>query len=148
MDAITNCESKLPQAHKDLLETKKLERRSIRGQITKAVNKLTKDIDSGKKHAISFSRTILSEALKELDKKDNEVWAFYDDDAMAADMEQGESWTEKGLAAITNADDFLDSLNPVNTHPASTTTPAAPATSNHARTPKIEIPKFYGKSPA
>ena len=35
MDAITNCESKLPQAQKDLLETKKLERRSIRGQIKK-----------------------------------------------------------------------------------------------------------------
>ena len=79
MDAITNCESKLPQAQKDLLETKKLERRSIRGLITKAINKLMKDVDSGNKHAITISKNNLPKALEELDKKDAEVWAFYAD---------------------------------------------------------------------
>ena len=70
MDAITNCESKLPQAQKDLLDKKKLERRSIRGGITKAINKLVKDVDSGKKNAIAISKNSLSKTLEELDKKD------------------------------------------------------------------------------
>merc|ERR1711911_419301 len=147
MDAITNCESKLPQAQKDLLDAKKLERRSIRGRFTKVINKLTKDIDSGKKNAITITKNNLSKTLEELDKKDDEIWAFYDDDAMAADMEQGETWTEKGSAAITDADEILNPSAHSTTIPPSTTTPAT-ATSHHARTPKIEIPKFYGKSPA
>merc|ERR1711911_486601 len=120
MDAITNCESKLPQAQKDLLDAKKLERRSIRGGITKAINKLVKDVDSGKKHAITISKNNLSKTLEELDKKDDEIWAFYDDDAMAADMEQGEGWTEKGSAAITDADEILNPSAHTTTIPPST----------------------------
>ena len=108
MDAITNCESSLSQAQKDLLETKKLERRSIRGRITKGINKLKKDLDSGEKFAVANSKANLSETMKELDKKDDEIWAFYDEDAMAADLELGETWTEKGSTAITNADKFLN----------------------------------------
>ena len=146
MDAITRCENSLSPEEKALLDTKKLERRSIRGRITKAINKLKKDIDAGNKFSVSNSKSNLSETLKDLDKKDDEIWAIYDDEAMAADMSLGEQWNEKGSAAITEADEFLDSVTPAVT-PLS---PAAPTPSavHHARIPKIDLPKFSGKTPA
>ena len=147
MDAITNCESKLPQAQKDLLDTKKLERRSIRIQVTKAVNKLKKDVDAGNKFTIMNSKVSLQKALEELDKKDNEVWQIYDDDAVAADMSQGEQWTENGSAAITKADEFLESVMPTVT-PLSPSPAPTPSAAHHARLPKIDLPKFSGKSPS
>ena len=147
MDAITDCESKLPQAQKDLLETKKAERRSIRIRVTKTVNKLKKDIDSGNKFSVSNSKTNLSEVLKDLDKKDEEVWALYDDDAVAADMHQGEQWTDKGSAMISEADQFLDSLAPA-VSPITPDPATSPSSAHFARLPKIDLPKFTGKSPA
>ena len=120
MDAITNCESKLSQDKKDLLDTKKSERRSIRIRVTKTTNKLLNDITTGNKFAVTRSVESLSEALKDLERKDEEIWTIYDDDAVDADMKHGEPWTEKGLAAITDADEFSlywDISNWYFTHP-------------------------------
>ena len=147
MDAITRCENSLSPEAKALLNTKKLERRSIRGRITKTVNKMTDDINNRDKFAIEDSKAILLDARKNLDKKDEEIWASYDDEAMAADVNQGEVWAKKISEAIANANRFLDSLAPAISPLTPAPAPAAP-TAHYARLPKIDLPKFSGKTPA
>ena len=147
MDAINRCENSLSPEAKALLETKKAERRSIRIRVTKTINKLKKDVDAGNKFAVTNSRASLQKTLEELERKDDEIWQIYDDDAVAADLSQGEQWSEKGSAAITEADEFLDSLAPAISPLTPAPTPAA-TTAHFARLPKIDLPKFSGKNPA
>ena len=64
-----------------MLQAKKLERRSIRGLITKAINKLKKEIDAGNNFAVAVTKASLQRTLEDSEKKDIEIWAVYDDDA-------------------------------------------------------------------
>ena len=61
---------------------------------------MTKDINANGEFAVACSVESLSETLNDLERKDKGIWAIYDDDAMAADIELGEPWTE--------TDEFLD----------------------------------------
>ena len=69
MSAISRCENSLSAETKTMLQTKKLERRSIRGQITKAINKLRKDIDAGDSFAVTITKASLLKTLEESGKK-------------------------------------------------------------------------------
>ena len=73
MSAITRCENSLSSEMKTTLQTKKLERRSIRGQITKAINKLRKDIDAGNNFAVAIIKASLLKTLEDSERKDNEI---------------------------------------------------------------------------
>ena len=73
MSAITKCENSLSPETKTMLQTKKLERRSIRGEITKAINKLRKDIDAGNNFAVAIIKASLLKTLEDSERKDNEI---------------------------------------------------------------------------
>ena len=89
MTAISRCENSLSPETKTMLQEKKLERRSIRGRITKAINKLKKDIDAKDSFAVAITKASLLKTLEESEKKDDEIWVVYDDDALAEDMSEG-----------------------------------------------------------
>ena len=145
MDAITTCESKLSPERKALLDKAKSERRSIRILVTKTVNKLTKDLDASNKNAVTISRAILSKALEDLNKKNGEIWEFYDDEAVALDVSKGEEWDDNGTTALADAEGYLNSLTPTISPLSPAPAPDASA-SHHAKLPKIDLPKFSGRS--
>ena len=147
MDAITTCESKLSAETKALLDKAKSERRSIRIQVTKAANKLTKDLDASNKNAVTISKASLSKALEDLNKKNGEVWEFYDDDAVALDVSKGEEWDNKGATALADAEGYLNSLTPT-VSPLSPSPAPVAAANHHAKLPKVDLPKFSGKTQA
>ena len=123
------------------------ERRSVRAQITKTVNKLDAANASEDKFAVKRLVMELTEFQKKLSIKDEDVWALLSDDCVEADQAIGAEWSDSAFNALLNADKFLDGTDPSQA-PTPSSSPSSQNNSMKARLPKMDLPKFTGKSPS
>ena len=70
------------------------DRRTVRAQITKTVNKLNAALASESKTAVKMYVTDLTEIKKKLSNKDEDVWALMSDDCVVADQAIGLEWSD------------------------------------------------------
>ena len=123
------------------------ERRSVRAQITKTVNKLNAAIASEGKVAIKMFVAELTKIQEKLSIKDEDVWAFLSDDCVIADQAIGAEWSDSVDNALLDAYKILDGTDPSQAPPPSSS-PSSQNNSTKARLPKMDLPKFTGKSPS
>ena len=95
------------------------ERRTVRAQITKTINKLNAAVTSENKIAIKRFVTELTKILDDLMAKDKEVWALMSDDCVEADQAIGAEWSDSADNALLDADKFLDGTDPSTAPPPS-----------------------------
>ena len=120
-------------------------RKAIRSRVTKGINKLNDAITNGNKYLIIKSAENLKKAHDDLEQTDQRIWAFMgNDDIIEADVVLGEKWSDSAIDALAKSDEALDQMIAHTSGPS----PSAPATSTQAKLPKVELPKFTGKSPA
>ena len=90
----------------------KNDRRTVRAQITKTVNKMKTALTSENKTAVKRLVTELTKIQEKLAAKDEDVWAWMSDDCVKADQAIGAEWSDSADSALYNADDFLDGTDP------------------------------------
>ena len=122
------------------------DRRTVRALITKTVNKLNAALASEDKIAIKRFMAELTDVQKKLTAKDQDVWALMSDDCVMADQAIGAEWSDSTDNALLSADSFLDGTDP-STAPTPSSSPSSQNNSTKARLPKMDLPKFTGKSP-
>ena len=147
-------ESGLSEGVKNAYKEIKGGRKQVRIRVTKGVNKLKEFISDGFTSRIEEQVGVVKKAYDDLDKADSAVWSFMEDndDVIDADVFIGESWSDAAICALAEANDVLnprvrDSRASSPSQPAATPSSAS-APGVQAKLPKVELPKFTGKSPA
>ena len=135
------------------VDAERKQRRAIRSKLTKSVNRLKDALADSvlDKAMVKNCKIKVQEAIQELEAKDAKIQTKMDDEkdsmvvdlALEADDFFGEPFMKSGIKAISQADTVLDSMAPASTT-AATTAPSAPK----VKLPKVDLPKFAGKSPA
>ena len=144
-------ENSLSTDEKADLRIERDKRKAIRTRVTKGINKLYDAIKDGNKYLIIKSAENVKKANDDLEQIDQRIWGFMGvDDIIEADVTLGESWSDSAMKALAKADETLDKMLSPTSGPIPTggTFPTAPAISTQAKLPKVELPKFSGKSPA
>ena len=126
----------------------KNERRAVRSRVTRAVTKLNDSLGSDNEFKIKAAAESVGRAKHDLETIDEKVWVFMADDAIIeADSRLGESWLDSATESLAKADEAVCKL--LNRAPSPTPiTPTATSSLAKAKLPKVDLPKFSGKSPA
>ena len=144
---------------KDKWDSLKRDRRAIRSRISKALTLLNNTLadDSTEEEVIEVTLQGVKDALAALEeiekqmwsgvtgKDENEVEAFVE-----ADQILGEKWTRDAYKAIAKGQKALKALRPPPSVPTAPHHPAHTPAAHVAevKLPKVELPKFEGKSPS